>query len=308
MASVSSSRLSRLAVIANPVAGSVKRRQTAARITELARDVCAAAGVECEVVFTGHRGHGRVLAETFVQDGWSPIVAWGGDGTINEVASALVRQRAVLGIVPSGSGNGLARELGISQRPEDALATVIDGRDRLIDVGKLGGRLFVNLAGVGLTVSVADLFSRLAGRGLARYVYATLRQWFIYVPQRYRLTTDTETIEATALLVEIANGRQYGNGAVIAPAARLDDGSFDVVVVRETSVPRALLGLLRLLNGTLDRHSHVSIHAARSITISSDHPMPFHVDGEVVSGEASLSATVLAGSLCVRVPAATQRT
>jgi len=308
MASMSSSRLSRLAVIANPVAGSVKRRLTAARITELARDACEAAGVECEVVFTGHPGHGRGLAQTFVQDGWSPIVAWGGDGTVNEVASALVRQSAVLGIVPTGSGNGLARELGISQRPEDALATVIDGRDRLIDVGKLGGRLFVNLAGVGLTVSVADLFSRLAGRGLARYVYATLRQLLTYVPQRYRLTADTETIETTALLVEIANGRQYGNGAIIAPAARLDDGSFDVVVVRETGLPRALLGLLRLLNGTLDRHPHVSIHAAQSITISSDHPMPFHVDGEVVRGEASLSATVLASSLWVRVPAATGRT
>ncbi|MEE2638492.1 MAG: diacylglycerol kinase family protein [Acidobacteriota bacterium] len=308
MASVSSSRLSRLAVIANPVAGPVKRRMTTDQITDLARNVCAAAGVECEVVFTGHRGHARGLAEAFVRDGWSLIVAWGGDGTINEVASALVRQSVVLGIVPSGSGNGLARELGISQRAEEALATVIRGRDRLIDVGKLGGRLFINLAGVGLGVSVAELFGRLTGRGLARYVYATLRQLLTYVPQRYRLAIGPETIETTAFLVELANGRQYGNGAIIAPGARLDNGFFDVVVIREMSLPRALLGLLRLFNGTVDSHPRVSIHVAPGITISSDRPMPFHVDGEVVPGETSLTGTVLASSLWVRVPAGTERT
>lgn len=295
---------SRLAFIVNPVAGSAARARGIGGLVETARQRCGAAGVAHEVCFTERAGHGRELAAALAGRGFSTIVAWGGDGTVNEVASALMHRAAVLGIVPAGSGNGLARELGISLRPEEAIATAVRGRDRIIDAGELAGRPFVNLAGVGLPASVADLFARLAGRGPAGYVRATARELIGYRSRRYTLVAGERTIERPALLVEVANGRQYGNGAVIAPHARLDDGLLDLVSVDPIGPARAVWGLWRLFHGTIDRHPYVHCSRVAGVTISADGPLRFHVDGEAVQGGCSLSATIHPKALRVRVPLA----
>ena len=292
-----------LAFIINPAAGSAARRGKIQGLAEMARRRCADAGVPCEVTFTEGPGHGRELAAALAGRRFSPVVAWGGDGTVNEVASALMHRDAVLGIVPAGSGNGLARELGISLRPERALAVAVHGHDRVIDMGELAGRPFVNIAGVGLAVSVADLFGRLAGRGLPRYVRAAARQLVRYRSRRYTLVTEERTIEQAALFIEVANGRQYGNGAVIAPRARLDDGLLELVSVDPIGPARALWGLRRLFNGTIDRHPYVHCSRVDGVTISADGPLRFHVDGEVVQGGCSLTATIHPKALRVRVPA-----
>ena len=294
----------RLAFIINPVAGSSTRWNRHADLVDTIRRRCAAAAADHEVAFTERPGHGRELAEALAGRGFSPVVAWGGDGTVNEVASALMHRDAALGIVPAGSGNGLARELGISLRPEEAIDTAVRGRDRVIDVGELDGRPFVNLAGVGLPASVADLFARLAGRGLAGYALATARQLARYRSQRYTLVTEGRSVERPALLIEVANGRQYGNGAVIAPRARLDDGQLDLVSVDPISRARAALGLWRLFNDTIDRHPYVHCSRVGGVTISADRPLRFHVDGEVAQGGCSLSAAIHPKALRVRVPAA----
>ncbi len=148
---------------------------------------CDAAGLVHSVVFTERGGHARELAAELSDQGYSPVVAWGGDGTVNEVAGALVQRHTLLGIVPAGSGNGLARELGISLRAGEAMRTAVGGVDRRIDAGELGGRYFVNVGGVGLAASVAELFGRLSGRGLRSYVQATMARVLSYRAQRYRL-------------------------------------------------------------------------------------------------------------------------
>ena len=290
-----------LAVIVNPTAGPASRRPSRERCSTIATRACDAAGLVSEVVFTERPGHARALAGAFAERGFSPVVAWGGDGTVNEVAGALVGRPTAMGIVPVGSGNGLARELGISLRPDQAMDTAARGGDRRIDAGELGGRIFVNMAGVGLAASVAALFARLAGRGLLRYVRATIAEVLSYDPRRYRVTVDGETIERRALLLEIANGRQYGNGALIAPRARLDDGRLDIVVVAPMGPLGVALGVPRLFGGTLDRHPRVEMRTGVEITISSDDPMPFHVDGEPGEGTRDLTARVRPGALVVRV-------
>ena len=321
---------SRLAFVVNPAAGSAARGRRLGGLVDTARRRCAAAGVAHEVAFTERPGHGRELAAAFADRGFSPVVAWGGDGTVNEVATALMHRDAVLGIVPAGSGNGLARELGISLEPGAALDTAVGGRDRIIDMGVLAGRPFVNLAGVGLPASVADLFAHrarrsspggsarhptnptgvraplrrrlLPGRGLPGYVLATARRLIGYRSRRYTLATGERTVEGPALLVEVANGRQYGNGAVIAPHARLGDGLLDLVRVDAVGPARAALGLWRLFNGTVDRHPYVHCSRVAGVTISADRPLLFHVDGEAVQGGPSLSAAVVPKALRVRVP------
>ena len=290
------------AAIVNPNAGSSSRHSSTRPLADRARRAFAATSLTGEIVFTEGAGHARELAADFVRRGFSPIIAWGGDGTVNEVATALAFQDAVLGIVPAGSGNGLARELGISLRPERAIATAARGIDRRIDIGELGGRLFVNLAGVGLDASVASLFSRLAGRGLFRYVQATLSTVFSYAAETYTITAGGETCEHRALIVALANGRQYGNGALIAPHAKLDDGLLDLVVVGPRNPLRALWDVRCLFNGTIDQEPDVSMRTASSITISAEQPIRFHVDGEVVEGGTSLTATVHPGALRVKVP------
>ena len=291
-----------LAFIVNPVSGSAARGRRAGALAEMIRQRCAAAGAASEVRFTERPGHGRELSSALADRGFSPVVACGGDGTVNEVACALMGHEAVLGIVPAGSGNGLARELGISRRPEQALQTALGGEDLSIDVGELGGRPFVNLAGVGLAAEVADLFSRLAGRGLAGYVWATARQLIRYQARRYTLEIEGRAIERPALIVEAANGRQYGNGAVVAPNARLNDGLLDLVAVDPMRPARALWGLRRLFNGTIDRDPLVHCSQVAEVTISADQPLRFHVDGEAAQGGRSLSAVIHPRALRVRVP------
>ena len=291
-----------LAFIINPVAGSSRRGSGPADRGDAIRRRCAAAGADHEVALTERPGHARELAAALAGRGFSPVVAWGGDGTVNEVASGLMRRDAVLGIVPAGSGNGLARELGISLRPGEAIETALRGRDRVIDMGELAGRPFVNLAGVGLPASVAELFARLSGRGLAAYVKATARELLRYRSERYAVATRERTLEQPALFIELANGRQYGNGAVVAPHARLDDGRLDLVSVDPIGPARAAWGLWRLFNGTIDRHSYVHCSQVDRVTISADRPLRFHVDGEPVQGGCGLSATVHPAALRVRVP------
>ena len=292
----------RAAAIVNPVAGPTASRNSSRQASDLVRRAFAHDSTACEVVFTEYAGHAGKLASRFARQGVSPIIAWGGDGTVNEVASARAFQTAVLGIVPTGSGNGLARELGISLDPPGALATAVHGRDRTIDIGVLGGRPFVNVAGVGLDAAVAEVFSQLDGRGLRRYVQATMVTVFRYEASTYTLTFRGDTWQTPALMVALANGTQYGHGARIAPHARLDDGLLDLVVVAPRNGARVLWGARRLFTGTITQDPNVRTTAVGSATIASERPIRFHVDGEVVYGGTSLTAVTHQAALRVRVP------
>jgi diacylglycerol kinase (ATP) len=206
--------------------------------------------------------------------------------------------------VPSGSGNGLARELGIPLRAERAFAAAFEGRELVIDAGELDGRMFFNIAGVGLDARVAHEFAAegLVRRGFARYVEITLRELFSYVPDEHTIVTDGEPIRVRALLVAVANARQYGNGALIAPGARLDDGRLDVVIIAHRSPFRALLQMPRVFLGQVARVPGVTIRQAQTIEITSARPVVYHVDGEPFVGGASISARVQPRALRVKVP------
>src|SRR5262249_1233603 len=155
---------------------------------------------------------------------------------INEVASALVGTGAALGIVPAGSGNGLARELGISRRPPSAIADALHARPRAIDVGDVEGRYFVNTAGIGFDAHVASPFPTARRRGFLGYAAIPARALTSYVPLRYRVSAPgTPELDVRAVLLTIANSAQFGNGALIAPGARVDDGELDLVVFEERS-------------------------------------------------------------------------
>ena len=288
------------AVIINPQAGSRVARDSQKRI-DLAWRLLKSHNVSGDVVVTERPGHAREVACDLVKRGRSPIIAWGGDGTVNEVASAVAGRDVSLGIVPGGSGNGLARELGLDRRPERALATALAGRDRYIDVGELDGRLFVNVAGIGLDARVARRFNARSARGFREYLVTVLRELLRYTAAKYTITVDQTRLCRRALIVALANSRQYGGGACIAPNARLDDGFLQLVVVDARSVVASLWAARRLFSGTVHRARGVFTQKAKSVTLSSTEPIGFHVDGEAAYGQSSLTARVHPRALRVRV-------
>jgi YegS/Rv2252/BmrU family lipid kinase len=257
-----------------------------------------------EVLVTQGPGHAHALARSAVDAGARLVCAWGGDGTVNEVGRALAGGAASLGIVPDGSGNGLARTLGLPRRPAAALATALGGRERRIDAGEVAGRLFFNLAGLGLDAEVAARFNARprGARGLSPYVVLAVWALLRYRPARYVVRADGVQFRGPALLVVCANGRQYGSGAVVAPRARPDDGRLDLVIVEPRPVPAALRGAARLFTGAIDRLPGVHSSGFTRAEIEAPAPIAFHLDGEPGVGTSPLTVRVRPGALRVRVP------
>jgi diacylglycerol kinase (ATP) len=288
-------------IIINPISGGLRLNQARARV-ELAAAVVDGLGEMADVFVTECRGHAREIAKAALIRGARLVLAWGGDGTINEIASSLAFHDVPLGIIPSGSGNGLARELGVDFRPERAIADAMGAEPRAIDLGEADERLFVNVAGFGFDAYVAAEFDkRGGGRGIAGYVAITARALLSYVPLNYTITTAEGCTASRAVLVTVANSAQFGNGARIAPRALLDDGLLDLVVVEEHARWRTICSVPRLFDGTVERIPGCSICHVRQATIESDQPLLFHVDGEPVQGLERVEVRVHPAALRVAV-------
>ena len=263
----------------------------------------AARGAAGTVRITEGPGHALELARAAVASRVAVACAWGGDGTVNEVARAVAGTGTALGIVPAGSGNGLARELGIPSDPSAALDAALGRRERVIDVGEVDGRLFVNVAGVGLDAHVAARFNaRRSRRGFWPNVVIGAREVLRYRARDYTVRVGAETWQERALMVVCANGRQYGGGVVVAPSARLDDGQLDLVLVAARPPLAALRDVLHLFRGTLDRAPGVRTTRVTGVEIAAAEPILFHVDGETVAGGPLLTVRVRPAILRVRVP------
>lgn len=256
------------------------------------------------VFITERTGHAREIALAAVARGVAIVAAWGGDGTMNEVAAALAFKGVALALIPSGSGNGLARDLRIPFDAAAALDVAFTGADRIIDAGEIDGRLFFNVAGIGLDARVAHRFAvdGLVKRGFSRYLAITMRELSGYEPDTLTVTTPTASTSGSLLLVAIANGRQYGNGATIAPHALLDDGRLDVVTVTARPLMRACLELPLVFMGKIDRVGGVTMAKTESVHITSPHPVVYHLDGEPIAGTLGISARVRPRALTIRVP------
>jgi len=289
-------------IIINPISGGVSRGQGRAR-AELASAAVDLNGDPAEVFVTERRGHARELAEAALRRGTRLVISWGGDGTLNEVASALAFQSVPIGLVPAGSGNGFARELRVNLRPEQAIADAIRAVPRTIDLGQVNDRLFVNVAGFGLDAYVAAQFDQPGNRrrGFAGYAAITARALTSYVPETYTITTTAGCKVSRAVLVTVANSAQFGSGARIAPRALLDDGLLDLVVVEERARWRTVLNVRRLFDGTVERIPGCSICSIEQATIESARPMVFHVDGEPVEAGKQVQVRVLPAALRVAV-------
>jgi len=262
-----------------------------------------------EIAETRGPGHAVELAAEAAARGDLAVLAVGGDGTANEVACGLLGTETALGLLPMGSGNGLARALGMPLRPGAALRTLATSVVRPIDVGTANGRPFINVAGAGFDAAVGVLFhehGRCGGRrGIFTYVRKGFRAMLSYRAQALRVEAEGHVFEGPALLVTFANGRQYGAEAVIAAGSRLDDGLLDVVVLEDASVPELLLHAPRLFLGGLERFRRYRRFPAARAVLTSATATAFHRDGEPDAPEERVEILVRPRALKVLVPAAT---
>ena len=266
----------RILFIINPISGGKKKKDFEKRaIEELDMEQYSA-----EFVFTKCPGHAYDLGVQAVASGIDVVVAVGGDGTINEVASALNGTAVTLGIVPEGSGNGLALYLGIPLNERAAIKRLNRGESLTIDSGSINGHLFFNMAGIGFDASVSDRFANDNIRGAIGYLKAIVSEISTYKPKKYALTIDGKTIEREAFMVSVANSPQYGNNAYVAPQASVTDGVLDVCIIHKFPLYTFPMMLFHLFNKTADQSEYVEIIPGRQICIIRETDDPVHVDGE----------------------------
>ncbi len=300
----------RALVVVNPIAGRGRTRTIGACI-DLARSSLSVHDYDAEVrVTTGPQDAYRFSSEAAAANA-DLVVAWGGDGTVNGAASGVAGTGIPFAIIPGGSGNGLARDLLIPFDPTAAFTVAATGMTRAIDAGDLHGSLFFNVAGVGFDARIAARLAEPgARRGLIGYILATVTELRGYEPGRYSIH-DVYDVEGQSLVADIhdrpalfialANSRQYGSGAQIAPRALLDDGMMEIVVVEPQSAVSILRQVPAFFRGTLTERAGLLMRSAAAMEISCTRPIHFHVDGEPRTGPNRINLTTRRGALLVKV-------
>jgi diacylglycerol kinase (ATP) len=277
--------------IINPISGG-KKKDGVPQLIERYLDA------EATILFTNGVSHASEVAAAAVNN-YDMIVAVGGDGTVNEVASSLAGTQAVLGIIPCGSGNGLSRFLNIPMDIEGSIKNLNTGKVAAIDSAKANGMPFFNMAGMGFDAHIADVFSHGKKRGFITYIKSSLQEIIKYKPQTYHLEIDGVVYEREAFMLSFANSSQYGNNAYISPQASVQDGLLDVCIIKP--FPLYLFPLLgiRMFNKTTNRSRFVEIIKGKHIIVKRDQPGPMHLDGEPLTGGTEIEINVLPGSLKV---------
>lgn len=238
---------------------------------------------DVSTVFTEYAGHASEIASKCVNEGVDVVVAVGGDGTVNEVARALVESDTALGIVPCGSGNGLARHLMLPMNVKGALEIINKGLVHSLDYGIIDGHPFFCTCGMGFDAFISKKFASAGKRGPLTYIENVLKEGLKYEPETYELTLDgNETERYKAFLISVANASQYGNDAYIAPQASMSDGFLDVVIMEPFDILEAPQVGIDLMNKTLNKSSKIKCFKAKDIRIRRKEEGAIHYDGDPI--------------------------
>lgn len=286
----------RIAFIINPISGTADKKNLPGMIKEMFTD-----DWDTTIVNTEYAGHGRELAKQFVAEGYDVVVACGGDGTMNEVASSLVHTDTAFAIVPFGSGNGLARHLGFSMYAREALAQIHNGKDHVIDSGTANGTRFFCTCGTGFDAHISHSFSAEGKRGFFTYLKVILREYLKYKPYSYRLIGPSFTLRRRAFLITFANAAQWGNMAYIAPHASTRDGLLDICILSTFPIYSAPRLAFRLFKKTFDKSRHVTSLTSKEVLLIREREGEFHIDGDPVIMGKEIKVEVDPLSLKVRI-------
>jgi YegS/Rv2252/BmrU family lipid kinase len=290
-----------VAAIINPISGAGAHQHAASDRIALLTSELERRGLRASIELTARAGHARELAVRFADARVDVLIVWGGDGTVNEAGGALVGTNTAIGLVPAGSGNGLAAALGTSRNPLAAIRRVLDGRRRRIDAGIIGGRPFFNIAGIGVDAVIARRFNQRAqgSRGALPYFVIGVTEGCRYRGDEYEVDLDGDSRTLRALLIAFANGQEYGVGARLSAAARLDDGLLNAVIVEDRSILARFWHARYLKAGTPERAPRVIARHVRHAWIRRQGTIEFHADGEIGSAEGEVEVSIQPGALWV---------
>lgn len=281
--------------IVNPISGTQGKKAILKWIDErLDRTL-----YEYEVVKTEYAGHATEIAANAVKEGIDIVVAIGGDGTINETARSLIHTNTALGIIPCGSGNGLARHLRIPMDPKAAIDILNENYQIQMDYGKINNIPFFCTCGVGFDAFVSLKFADSGKRGLLTYLENTLHESLTYQPETYEIENEEGTVRHKAFLIACGNASQYGNNAYITPQASLTDGLMDVTILEPFTVLDVPSLSFQLFNKTIDQNSRIKTMRAKKIKIHRNKSGVFHYDGDPIMGNEDLEVEIVPHGLNV---------
>lgn len=263
---------------------------------------CEKRGLECNIEFTKKPGHGTTLAKMAVKKNYAAVFAVGGDGTVNEVAQGLLHSSVPLGIIPKGSGNGLARHLHIPLQIDKALHLLELKRVVPIDTFTINGRLSLNVSGIGFDGFVAGQFGKDGKRGLAGYGKLVVTNFKRFKEFTSTLKTQEDTSQRKAFIISIANSSQFGNNAIIAPQASVCDSELDICIVKKMNVWQGLGFVNKLFTHSLHRSRLITHLRTRAISITTENQIPYHIDGEAVGSASQFDINIDPASLLVSIP------
>lgn len=296
--------MKKLVCIINPIAGSGNGRSVSDIFSKnIDRNV-----YDCSIRFTEYAGHAGVIASEAVSQGADVVVAVGGDGTVNEIASSLAGSQTALAIIPRGSGNGLAYHLGLPTNIRENISYINQGNFVKIDTGLFNGHPFFCTCGVGYDAKVAMSYSKAGTRGLMTYVMKTIEAWYDYEPATYRITTESAEFEVKAFLITCGNANQWGNHYHITPKASLQDGLLDLTIIHPFNLLQAIPIPVQLLDSHIYHHSKVDSIKASRVRIEricapgDDVRTEAHFDGEAIMTDSVMEISCIPSNLNVIIP------
>ena len=287
-----------LLAIINPISGTAKKEY----VPEILNKLVDKNKFDLTIRFTQRQGHATQLTKEAIEKNFYGVVAIGGDGTINEVASALCGSNTALGIIPCGSGNGLARHLGVPVNIEKAIQVLNLDNVESLDYCTVNDQPFFCTCGVGFDAHVSEKFANSGKRGPLTYIQNTLIEYLKYRPQKYHIKIGEEVIGEEAFLIACGNASQYGNNAFITPKASMHDGLIDVTVIHPfTPLDTALMSFL-LFTKHLDQDINITTYRVPELIISRTKPGVMHIDGDPVMKDANLHIKCHKGGIKMLLP------
>ena len=287
----------KIAFIINPFSGTGRKEDLSGMIK---RGLDQSFG-KPEIVFTKSRGHATELAKDFVKKGFQIVVAVGGDGTVNEVARSLIHTDTSLGIIPIGSGNGLARHLGIPTSIRKAIQQLNHSEPILMDYGLVNERPFFCTCGTGFDAYVSTEFAKGKRRGIMSYIEKIITGYFSYKSQNYHLVGKGIDLNVKAFVLTFANASQWGNNAYIAPQASVQDGQMDISIMSNFPVIAIPTLALNLFAKNIDKDLFMTTLRSDELTLYREESGPFHYDGEPYEEGKEIRVKTVADGLKVLV-------
>ncbi len=287
----------KICFIINPVSGVGKQKV----IEKLIEEELDRTLFDYEIAYTNAPKHATELTKQAIRNNFSIVVAVGGDGSVNEIARALVGSTTAMAIIPAGSGNGLARHLQIPLDAKKAMAAINKSKERAIDTLQFNNETVANIAGVGFDAHIGWEFAKYGKRGFSSYLKVVLREFRKFKAQDFELIIDGKPIHKKAFLISFANGSQWGNNAYIAPLAHTKDGVMDIVILKDVSFLSAIKIGFKLFRKTLHKSSYLEIIKTKEVIVKQKKTIA-HIDGEPIEIGNTISIKVNPLSLKVIVP------